>query len=149
VRFLLAAAASAWLSGCSASSGPDGVPDAADGEATACLFCSDASIDASLTVRVRGKIDQICANADGCHGSGAGGMGLSPGNEFAPMIDVTSMENPPMKRVLPGDPEHSYVYLKLACEGGIDGGCMPLSTGPDPQLAQLFRDWIEAGAPTQ
>jgi hypothetical protein len=51
--------------------------------------------------------------------------------------------------VAPGDPDHSYVYKKLACEGGIDGGCMPLSTGFDPKLALLFREWIEAGAPTQ
>jgi len=77
-------------------------------------------------------------------------MGLTPGNEFQAMINVTSSENPPMKRVLPGDPEHSYVYLKVACEGGIPfGACMPLSSGFDPRVKQMFYDWIEAGAPTQ
>jgi hypothetical protein len=137
------------LCACSPSNGgSDAAPDAGDG-GTACLFCSDATDDATLTVRVKGKIDQICANVDGCHGGGAP-MGLSPGGgEFDAMVNVTSSENPPMKRVLPGDPEHSYVYLKLWCDGGIDGGCMPLSTGPDPTLARLFHDWIEAGAPTQ
>jgi hypothetical protein len=139
--------------GCSPADGgaTDGAPptEAGPDAGVGCLFCSDATIDASLELRVKEKIDQICANADGCHGQGAGGMGLAPGAEFDAMINVTSTENPPMKRVLPGDPAHSYVYLKLACEGGIDGGCMPLSTGFDPQLAQLFHDWIEAGAPTQ
>ena len=53
-----------------------------------------------------------------------------------------------MKRVLPGDPEHSYVYLKVACEGGITNACMPLSSGFDPRIKQMFHDWIEAGAPT-
>ena len=55
-----------------------------------------------------------------------------------------------MKRVLPGDPANSYVYLKLACRGGIVGQCMPLTNpGGRPDLAKLFHDWIEAGAPTK
>ncbi len=120
-----------------------------DDGGAACLFCSDASDDQSLALQVKGRIDQICASTDGCHGSGAGGMGLSLGNELAPMINVVSTEEPPMLRVAPGDPAHSYVYLKLACEGGIDGGCMPAGSPPEPALAKLFHDWIEAGAPTQ
>jgi hypothetical protein len=116
----------------------------------ACLFvCGDAADDEPLALQVKGKIDQICSNVDGCHGAGAGMMGLTPGNEFLPMINVVSFEMKPMLRVAPGDPADSYVYKKLACEGGIEGGCMPLSTGFDPKLARLFHDWIEAGAPTQ
>ncbi len=150
---MLEASLLALLTACSST--PSQAPDDASTQTDAddggvgCLFCNDASIDAPLGVRVKGKIDQICANADGCHGGSAGMMGLGPGNEFAPMIDVTSFENPPMKRVLPFDPAHSYVYLKLACEGGIDGGCMPLGSPTDPALVQLFHDWIEAGAPTE
>jgi hypothetical protein len=137
------------LLGCSTTSPRSAAPRDAGEEASECLFCSDASDDAPLSVQVKGKIDQICSNVDGCHGDGAGGMGLSPGNEFGPMINVTSTENPPMKRVVPGDPLQSYVFIKLWCDGGIpDGGCMPLGS-PSPQLAQLFHDWIEAGAPTE
>jgi hypothetical protein len=130
-------------------------PDAPAADASAqddgppCLFCSDATDDAPLQVQVKGKIDQICSNADGCHGQGAAGMSLLVGTEFDAMIGVPSSERPPMLRVKPGDPLQSYVFLKLWCDGGIDGGCMPLSTGPSPALAQLFHDWIEAGAPTQ
>jgi hypothetical protein len=156
VRSLAALVAGLAVVGCSSSDGGGTVDastpsDAGGDEGVGCLFCSDASIDAPLGVRVKGKIDQICANADGCHGQGAAGMGLSPGAEFDAMINVTSTENAPMKRVLPGDPDNSYVYVKLACDGGIPDGfaCMPLSTGFDPELAQLFHDWIEAGAPTQ
>jgi hypothetical protein len=55
-----------------------------------------------------------------------------------------------MKRVLPGDPAQSYVFIKLSCDGGIPDGfsCMPPGA-PEPRLARLFHDWIEAGAPTQ
>ena len=139
----------ALVTGC--SSGGEGPSDASTDEGGGlCLTCtSDVSIDAPPLVRVRGEIDQVCSNADGCHGSGAGNMGLTPGNEFAAMINVASSEMPSLKRVLPGDPEHSYVYMKVACEGGIDGQCMPLSSGFDPRIKQMFHDWIEAGAPTQ
>jgi hypothetical protein len=135
------------LVACSSASGTS--EGASDG-GPMCLFCVDATTDASVEVQVRGTIDQICSSVDGCHGEGVGGMGLSPGHEFDAMINVTSTENPPMKRVLPGDPAHSYVYIKLACEGGIaEGGCMPPASTTDPRLARLFHDWIEAGAPTE
>lgn len=116
---------------------------------SSCLLCSDASFeDVPLVVQVRGEIDAVCSNIDGCHGSNSGGMTLLPGSEFNAMINVTSTENPPMKRVLPGDPAQSYVYLKLACDGGIKDACMPLGA-PNAGTAKIFWEWIEAGAPTQ
>ncbi len=146
------------LVGCSAQEASSQRGDAGDEAATSdasdeglgCGFCADddARPDGPLVLQVKGRIDQICANADGCHGSGQAGLGLSAGDEFAPMIGMRSTERPDMLRVKPGDPLQSYVYLKLWCDGGIDGGCMPLGQTPSPSLAQLFHDWIEAGAPT-
>jgi hypothetical protein len=136
------------VTGCSSTQSPatsDGGDDASDA-GVGCLLCSDATDDQPLALQVKGKIDQICSNTDGCHGQGQAGMTLGVGNEFAPMINVPSTEVPTLMRVLPGDPAQSYVYRKLACEGGIDGSCMPGSI-PDPHIAQLFHDWIEAGAP--
>ncbi len=77
-------------------------------------------------------------------------MSVSVGNEFNDMINVPSSEDPSMLRVKPFDPENSYVYLKLACEGGIIDACMPLGslTPERSHDATLFHDWIEAGAPT-
>jgi hypothetical protein len=112
------------------------------------LICNDAASDAPLWVQVKGELDLVCGSPDGCHGAGVANFGVHPGAEFSDMINVTSSENPPMKRVLPGDPEHSYVYLKLACSGGIIDACMPLGN-PNPATAKLFHDWIKAGAQTQ
>jgi hypothetical protein len=98
---------------------------------------------------VKSEIDRVCSNVDGCHGGAAGGMVLHPGSEFDAMINVVSSEMPPMLRVAPGDPDHSYVYKKLACEGGIDGSCMPYMMTFNPDIPRVFREWIEAGAPTQ
>jgi hypothetical protein len=153
VRWPVVALALVLETACSspqASPSTDGGDDASDAGTPACGFlCGDGPgvSDAAPAEQVRGIVDQICSNADGCHGSGvAGGMPLSVGNEFASMINVASTERPELLRVRPGDPLASYVYLKLRCDGGIDGGCMPLGS-PDPSLAPIFAAWIEAGAP--
>ena len=150
-RTLLASLASC-LVGCSSTptEAPDsGAPSDAGDAAASCLICSvDAPSDGPLYLRVQATLELVCGSTDGCHGAGAGNMGILPGSPFANLVGVTSSENPPMKRVLPGDPDHSYVYLKLACNGGIVGACMPLGM-PSASTAQLFHDWIEAGAPTQ
>jgi hypothetical protein len=143
------------LLGLTASCSSDPLPAAADSDAdggSVCQgFCNlDATFDGPLLLQVKDRIDRICANADGCHGGGtAGMMVLVPGHEFETMIDVVSFEMPPMLRVAPGDPENSYVYKKLACEGGIVLSCMPLGFGLDPNTVRIFHDWIEAGAPTE
>ena len=141
------------LAGCSSPQATPAVGSDASGDAGldaggSCFFCGDARVDtdASLASQVQGVVDQICSNADGCHGQSSGGMSLSVGNEFSAMIGVLSTERPDLLRVRPGDPLQSYVYLKLWCDGGIDGGCMP-KDAPEPSLAPLFFAWIEAGAP--
>jgi hypothetical protein len=132
--------------GCSSSP----ADDPADGGDDACAgFCAtDATGNLTIPQLVRNDIDRICANTDGCHGSGAGGMTLAVGDEFTDMIGVQSMENSQLLRVKPFDPDNSYVYRKLACggDGGYIEACMPLNA-PNPNIAQLFRTWIEAGAP--
>ena len=121
----------------------------AEGGSSGCFFnCADASFDGPLVLQVKTELGYTCGQSDGCHGASAGMMLILPGAEFAQLIDAQSYEMPSMVRVAPGDPLGSYLYLKLRCEGGIEGGCMP-GGKPDPRLAQLFHDWIEAGAPTE
>jgi hypothetical protein len=108
----------------------------------------DAADDRSPLEKVKSEIDRVCSQ-DGCHGGGVAGLGLHANAEFDAMINVTSLEMPPMLRVRPGDPERSYVYRKIACEGGIVNECMPLGSVFDPRVKQMFHDWIEAGAPTE
>jgi hypothetical protein len=142
-----------FATGCSSANGANaaaasesGAPSVEDGGAS-CVLCGDVTDTAPLAVQVRGAIDRSCASIEGCHGSGVGGLGLYPGGELQSLIGVPSVERPELLRVRPGAPLESYVYLKLRCDGGIDGGCMPLSSPPDSARAQLFFDWIEAGAP--
>ena len=91
VRTYAVAAVALASAGCSTPSasadGQEGESGAADG-GLPCLLCMDAADESTPVVRVKSTIDRICANADGCHGAGAGTLGLSLGNEFAPMIGV-------------------------------------------------------------
>jgi hypothetical protein len=52
-------------------------------------------------------------------------------------------------RVIPGDPENSYLIHKLEGRPDIVGARMPLPSGPylsDGQM-RIIRRWIEIGAP--
>lgn len=96
--------------------------------------------------------DQRCTR---CHsgGSPAAGMSLqTPELAYANLVGadgegVTANGNATFKRILPGDPDESYIILKL--EGDIRAGNqMPLGEAPlTPMQIALVRDWIANGAP--
>ena len=87
----------------------------------------------------------------GCHtGIGAtlpGVMNLTTAAAtHAALVNVTSIDEPAFKRVLPGDPNNSYIIHKL--EGTqIVGARMPFG-GPflDQATIDQVRAWIQAGA---
>jgi hypothetical protein len=77
-----------------------------------------------------------------------GGLDLSEGNAFRNLIDVPSTGKRGAVRVIPGDPDNSYLVHKL--EGGPDivGTRMPQTGGPylaDGQML-VIRRWIRDGA---
>jgi mono/diheme cytochrome c family protein len=86
-----------------------------------------------------------------CHtGVGAvlpGVMNLtSATNTFNALVNVTSLSEPPLKRVLPGDPNNSYIIHKLEGTQTV-GARMPFG-GPflDQATIDQVRAWIQAGA---
>jgi hypothetical protein len=111
---------------------------------------TDAYFDVSVPLQVKAILDQTCAGGPEsvCHSHGTGNMYISSvSGDFASIINIPSYEMPDVLRVAPFDPDHSYVYTKLVCDGGIVGLCMPRSTSPaDPTTIELFREWIEGGA---
>lgn len=90
-----------------------------------------------------------CA-VSGCHrGSNAPlGLDLSAGNAHENLVNVPSEEMPELLRVDPGDPDDSYLVMKIEGAPNIAGGRMPLGRPPlsDEQIERI-RAWIEAGAP--
>jgi hypothetical protein len=66
------------------------------------------------------------------------------------LLELESQTLPGQRLVVPGDPEASFLYRKMAHTQGEEGGAsMPLGrASPVPELALVER-WIRAGAPTR
>ena len=60
-------------------------------------------------------------------------------------IGASSTERPELKLVEPGDPEKSYILLKIRGDRSVSGSRMPKSRDPlRPEEIQAVRDWITA-----
>ena len=91
----------------------------------------------------------VCARA-GCHaaGSAPSGLVLEAGQSYGLLVGHRSTGNGSLDRVSPGNPEGSYLILKLRGDPGITGERMPLG-GPyltSDQIAGIAA-WIRSGAP--
>ena len=79
----------------------------------------------------------------------SGGMTLLSGVSYANLVGVASTGKPGAVRVIPGDPENSYIIHKLEGKSDIVGVRMPRGNGPfltDGQILVIKR-WIANGAP--
>ena len=77
-----------------------------------------------------------------------GGLDLSPAVSYNNLINVASRLKPSATRVIPNNPDTSYLIQKLEGQAGIVGVRMPLG-GPYLTEGQILviRRWIEIGAP--
>ncbi|NNE44328.1 MAG: hypothetical protein HKN12_08975 [Gemmatimonadetes bacterium] len=84
-----------------------------------------------------------------CHGAGmAGGMNLEDGNSYSNLVGAPSLVNPGATRVIPFDPDNSFLICKLEACPTIVGSQMPLIGGPLGQdVIDVIRTWILIGAP--
>ncbi|GAB4318931.1 MAG: hypothetical protein Kow0074_08410 [Candidatus Zixiibacteriota bacterium] len=102
--------------------------------------------DVSFATQVLPIFTATCA-VSGCHNAATAqeGLVLDAGNAYDNIVDIASSQNPSIKRVNPGDPDNSYLVMKI--EGTAPGDRMPRGR---PALSaaqiQLIRDWIEQGA---
>ena len=79
----------------------------------------------------------------------SGGLNLVSGVSYASLIRVASTGKPGAVRVIPGDPDNSYIIHKLEGSSDIVGVRMPRGNGPyltDGQILVIKR-WIANGAP--
>ncbi len=99
--------------------------------------------------RIQTEIFTPSCALSGCHDSGShqAKLDLSIGNAYLQIFEVTSTESPLM-RVVPSDPNNSYLFQKINGTAGIAGSRMPLGTAPlSNDQINLVRDWILSGAP--
>jgi hypothetical protein len=117
---------------------------------------------------IRPAFERTTNNCTGCHGSGASGGLTLGGNEcikssdlVANLVNKASTTGGQFKLVVPSDPEHSWLYLKVSGKAGT-AGCTPTggvtcNTDTMPQGAggvtmsqaelDALRQWILDGAP--
>lgn len=87
-----------------------------------------------------------------CHNAGnrnnAALLSLAEGVSYGELVNVASSRKPGAIRVVPGDPDGSYLIHKLEGRGDIVGQRMPRTGGPYLTAGQIsiIRRWIELGA---
>ena len=83
-----------------------------------------------------------------CHGAALqANLDLREGASFTNLVNVPSVEVPEAMRVLPFDPNSSYLICKLENCPWIVGNQMPLIGGPlDQSVIDNIRQWITQGA---
>ncbi len=78
----------------------------------------------------------------------AAGLNLLNSVAYDQLVNVASVQQPGLRRVLPGSPDASYLLHKVDGRSGITGRRMPLNGPPfltDGQIL-ILRRWIELGA---
>ena len=88
-----------------------------------------------------------------CHSSTgrtpSGGLNLNHDVAYDQLVNAAVREKPGAVRIVPGDPDNSYLVQKLEGSSGITGRRMPQNGPPyltDGQIA-IIRRWIAIGAP--
>jgi len=89
-----------------------------------------------------------CTQCHNAIGSRFNGLDLSASVSYNNLVNVASRGRAGAVRVIPGDPENSYLIHKLEGRSTIAGVRMPLN-GPYLTSGQILviRRWIETGAP--
>lgn len=78
----------------------------------------------------------------------SGNLNLVGDTAYANLVNAPSLDKRGAIRVIPGDPEHSYLIHKIEGRGDILGARMP-DGGPYLTAGQIaiIKRWIELGAP--
>ena len=88
----------------------------------------------------------------GCHPGVNSSLDLRKGRSYASLVGIAALEDPSLTRVVAGDPDRSFLYLKLGGASPLGdipaiGTRMPPRAPPiDAGDLELVRDWIEQGA---
>ena len=99
------------------------------------------------------EVNTLLTNkCSGCHPGVVPSLDLTAKNAYASTVGIRSVEAPTLARVIAGDPDHSFLYLKIAGWPGnhgnpVVGARMPFGSGAlKPDEIKLVRDWIREGA---
>lgn len=91
-------------------------------------------------------LNDVFVSCSACHlnGAASGGLDLS---KHENIVNKKSAQKSSLILIKPGDPDNSYLYMKVTGVEGISGSRMPPGGQLTTNQLDLLRDWILAGAP--
>lgn len=113
------------------------------------LEVSFASIQQQIFSTTDASGRAACTNCHTNQGRNpSGGLNLLPGVAYQSLVNVASTGKAGAVRVIPGDPDNSYLIHKLEGASDIAGQRMPRTGGPylTPGQMLVIRRWIALGA---
>lgn len=146
VASCLAAAALAWLGGCAGNGAGLNANGQPVGSGTGSSGGSGA-VTADFASIQQNVFTPICSP---CHSGATApeGLMLDAAHSYDLLVGVPSTEDPSLERIKAGDPDSSYLILKIQGSAGIIGSQMPLHESPLPQATiTAIRQWVTDGAP--
>ena len=112
--------------------------------------CSGGNGDAPIPTRLAAIEAEIFAPSctfSSCHGATSPEQGMSlTSPAWSAIVGVSSTEVPEVVRVAPGDPERSYLWLKVSNASPLVGVRMPPDQPLPSSALDAIRGWIAAGA---
>ena len=102
---------------------------------------------AEATLAQVSEVFAVSCAISGCHSGGEPAAGLSLEGDFAALIvDVDSGQRPDFKLVDPGNPDKSYLLIKVRGDDEIVSQQMPPGNPLPAEQVEIIRAWIASGA---
>lgn len=114
---------------------------------------AESAVEGSRTEATLAEVGQVFAVScafSGCHSGGDPAAGLSLEGDFAGrIVGVASEQRSDLKLVDPGNPNKSYLLMKVRGDDEIISQQMPPGAPLSAEQVEIIRAWIAVGAPTE
>ena len=110
----------------------------------------ESAVEGSRTEATFAEVSQVFAVScafSGCHSGGEPAAGLSLEGDFAGrIVGVASEQRSDLKLVDPGNPDKSYLLIKVRGDDEIISQQMPPGAPLSAEQVEIIRAWIASGA---
>ena len=110
----------------------------------------DDDVEGTLTEATLAQVSEVFAMSctfSGCHSGGEPAADLSLEGDFAArIVGVDSGQRPDFKLVDPGNPNKSYLLIKVRGDDEIVSQQMPPGAPLSAEQVEIIRAWIASGA---
>ena len=110
----------------------------------------ESAVEGSRTEATLAEVSEVFAVScafSGCHSGGDPAAGLSLEGDFAArIVGVASEQRSDLKLVDPGNPDKSYLLIKVRGDDEIVSQRMPPGNPLSAEQVEIIRAWIASGA---